>query len=242
MTDDGKQAMADVLALLDLEPAGPNIFRGLSPAGRVMRVFGGQVLGQALVAAMRTTEASRICHSLHAYFLRPGDPRVPILYEVDRSRDGHSFSVRRVVAIQHGLQIFVLSASFQTPEQGFEHQFPMPDVPPPEALEDEVEARRKNPTLMPELLREWLARARPFRNAAGDPGSAGGPAAAPALRQCLVSRRRPSARAAHPGAAGLCLGCVPAFDLSAAARQKHFLEFAGRQHRSRHVVSPPVPL
>ena len=89
----------------------------------MQRVFGGQVLGQALVAATRTVEPSRICHSLHAYFLRPGDPRVPILYEVDRSRDGRSFTARRVVAIQHGKQIFILAASFQTPEQGYEHQF-----------------------------------------------------------------------------------------------------------------------
>jgi acyl-CoA thioesterase-2 len=162
MTDDSKAALADALALLDLEKVEEDIFRGQSPEGRIQRVFGGQVLGQALVAATRTVEASRICHSLHAYFLRPGDPRVPILYEVDRSRDGHSFSVRRVVAIQHGKQIFVLAASFQTQEQGYDHQFPMPDVPPPEALEDEIEARRKNPALMPELLREWLTRPRPF--------------------------------------------------------------------------------
>jgi acyl-CoA thioesterase-2 len=162
MTDEGSKALADVLALLDLETAGENILRGLSPAGRMQRVYGGQVLGQALVAATRTVEPSRICHSLHAYFLRPGDPRVPILYEVDRSRDGRSFSVRRVVALQEGKQIFILAASFQTPEQGYEHQFPMPDVPPPEALDDELEARRKNPDLMPELLREWLTRPRPF--------------------------------------------------------------------------------
>src|ERR1700710_542398 len=110
MTDwrsgDGKKAMADVLALLDLEAIEEDIFRGLSPEGPIQRVFGGQVLGQALMAATRTVESSRICHSLHAYFLRPGDPRVPILYEVDRSRDGHSFTARRVVAIQHGRQIF----------------------------------------------------------------------------------------------------------------------------------------
>jgi acyl-CoA thioesterase-2 len=162
MTDEGSKALADVLALLDLETAGEDIFRGLSPAGRMQRVYGGQVLGQALVAATRTIEPSRICHSLHAYFLRPGDPRVPILYEVDRSRDGRSFSVRRVVALQEGKQIFILAASFQAPEQGYEHQFPMPDVPPPEALDDELEARRKDPGLMPELLREWLTRARPF--------------------------------------------------------------------------------
>jgi acyl-CoA thioesterase-2 len=162
MTDEGSKALADVLALLDLETTGENIFRGLSPAGRMHRVYGGQVLGQALVAATRTVAPSRICHSLHAYFLRPGDPRVPILYEVDRSRDGRSFSVRRVVALQEGKQIFILAASFQTVEQGYEHEFPMPDVPPPEALDDELEARRKNPDLMPEMLREWLTRARPF--------------------------------------------------------------------------------
>jgi acyl-CoA thioesterase-2 len=161
-TGDGKKAMADALALLDLESIEEDIFRGTSPEGRVQRVFGGQVLGQALVAATRTVESSRICHSLHAYFLRPGDPRVPILYEVDRSRDGHSFTARRVVAIQHGKQIFNLAASYQTPEPGYEHQLQMPDVPPPEQLEDETEARRRHADLLPESLRDWLTRARPF--------------------------------------------------------------------------------
>src|ERR1700761_2426067 len=143
MTDDGRKALADVLALLDLEKVRDDVFRGISTPGRIQRVFGGQVLGQALVAATRTVEASRICHSLHAYFLRPGDPRVPILYEVDRSRDGRSFSVRRVVAMQQGKQIFILAASFQTLETGYEHQCRMPNVPPPEELEDEREARRR---------------------------------------------------------------------------------------------------
>jgi acyl-CoA thioesterase-2 len=161
-SDDGKKAMAEVLALLDLEAIEEDIFRGLSPDGRVQRVFGGQVLGQALMAATRTVELSRVCHSLHAYFLRAGDPRVPILYEVDRSRDGRSFTARRVVAIQHGKQIFNLAASYQTPEQGYEHQHPMPDVPPPEQLEDETEARRKHADQLPESLRDWLTRARPF--------------------------------------------------------------------------------
>jgi len=160
--EDGKKALAQVLALLDLEAIEEDIFRGQSPEGRVQRVFGGQVLGQALVAARRTVEASRICHSLHAYFLRPGDPRVPILYEVDRSRDGRSFSVRRVVAIQNGKQIFILACSFQTVEEGYEHQFPMPDVPAPEELEDEAEARRRHADQLPEILREWLTRPRPF--------------------------------------------------------------------------------
>jgi acyl-CoA thioesterase-2 len=166
MTDprnqDGKKALAEVLALLNLEPAGQDIFRGQSAEGRIQRVFGGQVLGQALVAAMRTVDASRICHSLHAYFLRPGDPSVPILYEVDRSRDGRSFTARRVVALQHSKQIFILAASFQTPEPGFEHQFEMPNVPPPEQLEDEIEARRGQTDQLPPALRDWLTRPRPF--------------------------------------------------------------------------------
>src|ERR1700761_7858879 len=143
MSEDAKQTLIQVLSQLDLEVIEEDIFRGVSPPGRVQRVYGGQVLGQALVAATRTVEASRICHSLHAYFLRPGDPRIPILYEVDRSRDGRSFSVRRVVAMQQGKQIFILAASFQTLETGYEHQCRMPNVPPPEELEDEREARRR---------------------------------------------------------------------------------------------------
>jgi acyl-CoA thioesterase-2 len=129
-----KPSVAALIRLLDLEKIEENIFRGFNPADLSQRVFGGQVLAQALVAASRTAPPDRACHSLHAYFLRPGDPAVPILYEVDRSRDGGSFSVRRVVAIQHGAQIFVLSASFQRNEGGFEHQTAMPDVPPPEEL------------------------------------------------------------------------------------------------------------
>src|ERR1700678_3912513 len=126
MHESALKALAEALALLDLEQIEENVFRGLSPKGRTQRVFGGQVLGQALAAAIRTVDPSRHCHSLHAYFLRPGDPRIPILYEVDRSRDGHSFSTRRVVAIQHGKQIFILAASFQISEAGYEHQAAMP--------------------------------------------------------------------------------------------------------------------
>ena len=125
--------VAELIRLLDLEKIEENIFRGFNPDDLSQRIFGGQVLAQALVAATRTAPAERLCHSLHAYFLRAGDPAAPILYEVDRSRDGGSFSVRRVVAIQHGAQIFVLSASFQKSEAGFEHQTAMPNVPPPES-------------------------------------------------------------------------------------------------------------
>jgi acyl-CoA thioesterase-2 len=129
------QPLDGVVALLDLEPIEVNIFRGRSPDETRQRVFGGQVAAQALVAAVRTVDVpGRAVHSLHAYFLRPGDPRVPILYEVDRIRDGRSFTTRRVTAIQHGKAIFNLSASFHTPEEGFVHATPMPDVPDPEDL------------------------------------------------------------------------------------------------------------
>ena len=153
--------VAELIALLDLEPIEVNIFRGVSPKDRSQRVFGGQVLGQALVAAGRTIE-DRICHSLHAYFLLPGDPKVPILYEVDRSRDGKSFSSRRVVAIQHGRQIFHMSVSFQVPEPGLEHQIDPPKVPPPDDLPSEDDFRRKYADKVPEQYREHFLRKRPI--------------------------------------------------------------------------------
>jgi acyl-CoA thioesterase-2 len=150
-----------LIALLDLDPIEVNIFRGVSPKDRSQRVFGGQVLGQALVAATRTVEG-RFCHSLHAYFLVPGDPRVPILYEVDRSRDGKSFSSRRVVAIQHGRQIFHMSVSFQVEEPGLEHQMDAPKTPPPDAFPSEDEVRRRVADQVPERHREQFLRPRPI--------------------------------------------------------------------------------
>ena len=132
-----QDALDGLVSLLDLEPIEVNIFRGVSPDEKRQRVFGGQVAGQAVVAAARTVEPQRFVHSLHAYFLRPGDPLVPILYEVDRIRDGRSFTTRRVVAIQHGKAIFNLQASFHAPEPGLDHQLKMPDdVPDPESLAD----------------------------------------------------------------------------------------------------------
>jgi acyl-CoA thioesterase-2 len=128
------EAIANLLGTLDLEPLENNLFRGRSPQVGWQRVFGGQVIGQALVAASRTVETERQAHSLHGYFLRPGDPAVPIIYEVDRIRDGKSFTTRRVVAIQHGHAIFSMSASFQVAEDGLDHQMPMPDVPGPDEL------------------------------------------------------------------------------------------------------------
>lgn len=131
----GQPVLDRLVALLDLERIEENIFRGVSPAESPVRVFGGQVAGQALVAAGRTVPADRPVHSLHAYFIRPGDPSIPIVYEVDRTRDGRSFTTRRVVGVQRGKAIFSLSASFQVEEPGLDHAEPMPlDVPAPETL------------------------------------------------------------------------------------------------------------
>jgi acyl-CoA thioesterase-2 len=128
-----------LIDLLDLEQIEVNIFRGRSPDESVQRVFGGQVAGQALVAAGRTVPDDRAVHSLHAYFIRPGDPSVPIIYNVDRVRDGRSFTTRRVTAVQHGRVIFALSASFHHPEPGIEHAVPMPVAPPPDQLRPNAE-------------------------------------------------------------------------------------------------------
>ncbi|MGH8827797.1 MAG: acyl-CoA thioesterase [Jiangellaceae bacterium] len=126
------EQLDDLVALLDLEPIEVNLFRGRQPDTRFQRVFGGQVLGQALVAAARTVDEERDVHSLHAHFLRGGDTAVPIVYDVESIRDGRSFSTRRVHARQHGRDIFYLVASFQGTEGGFDHQDLMPDVPPPD--------------------------------------------------------------------------------------------------------------
>ena len=150
------KALDDLLDILDLEAIEVNLFRGRSPEDRRQRVFGGQVAGQALVAAGRTVDVDRSVHSLHAYFLRPGDPNVPILYEVDRIRDGRSFTTRRVIAIQHGQAIFNLSASFHVHEEGYEHQFPMPDAPDPDPLPTLQE--RMKP--LAKELGEWWSRPR----------------------------------------------------------------------------------
>ncbi len=130
----GQAAVDGLVSLLDLERIEVDIYRGVSPKERSQRVFGGQVAGQALVAAGRSVEPDRFVHSLHSYFIRAGDPSMPIVYEVDRVRDGRSFSVRRVVAVQHGHVIFSLSASFQLAQDGLDHQSDMPDAPDPTTL------------------------------------------------------------------------------------------------------------
>lgn len=143
--------VVELLKVLDLERIEVNRFRGFTPPARSIRVFGGQVISQALIAAYRTV-TNRRCHSLHAYFIRPGNPEIPILYEVDQSRDGRSFTTRRVVAIQNGEQIFSLAASFHEDEPGFEHQSDIPDVPSPESLKSQFELRKEQADQLPEGL------------------------------------------------------------------------------------------
>ena len=151
----------ELLRLMKLEQLEDNLFRGASRDIGTKRVFGGQVLAQALLAASRTVE-DRQANSLHAYFLRAGDHNAPIVYDVDRSRDGRSFSSRRVVAIQHGRPIFTLAASFQVEEEGLEHQFDMPDVPPPEKVNPIASMAREEFDHMPKSMQRWMDRFGPF--------------------------------------------------------------------------------
>jgi acyl-CoA thioesterase-2 len=156
-------AVEELISILDLETLEHNLFRGRSPQSGWQRVFGGQVIGQALVAAQRTVEPDRHVHSLHCYFMRPGDPAVPIIYEVDRIRDGSSFTTRRVVAIQHGHAIFSLSASFQVDEPGLEHIIEMPEgVPAPDTLLSEKELIAQFIDHVPEAVRKYWQRERPI--------------------------------------------------------------------------------
>ena len=154
-------AVQSLMETLDLETLEQNLFRGRSPQVGWQRVFGGQVIGQALVAAARTVE-DRAAHSMHGYFMRPGDPKVPIIYEVDRYRDGRSFTTRRVVAIQHGRPIFSMAASFHVEEQGLEHQIPMPEVPMPEDLPSEKQILDSLPDSIPKNIRAYFERERPI--------------------------------------------------------------------------------
>lgn len=155
-------ALDDLIDLLELEQLEVNLFRGLSPDEDRQRVFGGQVAAQALTAAGRTVDPLRQVHSLHAYFLRSGDPTIPLIYEVDRIRDGKSFTTRRVVGIQHGKAIFNLAASFQIAETGPEHSDPMPDVPDPETLPTFRERIEPHLDRLGPDLGAWLVRERPI--------------------------------------------------------------------------------
>ncbi len=174
--------LADLIRLLDLERLEVDLFRGESRDIGSPQVFGGQVLGQALTAAAATVQG-RIVHSLHAYFLRRGDFNAPIVYQVDRSLDGHSFSNRRVVAIQHGASIFNMAASFQIVEEGFEHQIEMPAVPPPESLADASQPPPQLLERLPQGVRRFLERPRPFEFRLVQPMDFVTPRRAPPTRQ-----------------------------------------------------------
>jgi acyl-CoA thioesterase-2 len=167
-------ASIGLIETLALEAIEVNLFRGESHEKDFPRIFGGTVIAQALLAAYKTVE-DRVCHSLHAYFLRPGDPSIPILYEVDRSRDGHSFTTRRVVAIQHGKQIFNLAASFQIEEPGFDHQRPMPEAPAPDDVSDEHEAVKAAVKDLPPRLARAFSRERPIEMRSINPQSRAAP-------------------------------------------------------------------
>lgn len=153
-------AMDELVDTLTLEPIEVNLFRGRTPKEERFRIFGGQVVAQALMAAYRTVEG-RICHSLQSYFIRPGDPAMPVLYQVERSRDGKSFTTRRVIAIQKGEQIFNMACSFQTPEDGLDHQSEMPPAPNPDNLPDDNERWAEAFKDDPEQLKRWV-RERPI--------------------------------------------------------------------------------
>ncbi|KPF57985.1 acyl-CoA thioesterase II [Rhizobium sp. AAP116] len=154
--------MEDLIERLDLEKLEENLFRGSSPQNGWQRVFGGLVIAQALMAAQRCVDPDRIVHSLHAYFMRPGDPSIPIVYQVERIRDGSSFTTRRVVAIQHGKAIFSMSASFQIEEPGFDHQVKIPNVAAPEQLMGEAEFRAAFLAQAPDTVKKYWGRERPI--------------------------------------------------------------------------------
>jgi acyl-CoA thioesterase-2 len=178
-----KSGLADLQQQFQLERLEVNLFRGQSRDTGSPQVFGGQVLGQALMAAHCTIEDGRVVHSMHAYFLRRGDFTKPIVYSVDRSRDGGSFSARRVVAVQNGEQIFISSASFQAPEKGLEYQASAPEVPPPEELKPLSKPPQSEIEKLPEKLRRWLSIERPFEFRPVQPYNPLAPVAAPPVRQ-----------------------------------------------------------
>lgn len=197
-------ALDELLALLDLERLEENLYRGQSPSVGWQRVYGGQVLGQALVAAVRTVPADRLAHSAHAYFLLAGDPKAPLIYDVERIRDGSSFTTRRVKAIQHGRAIFAMSVSFHKPEASYEHGSAMPEVPAPEDLPTERDLLARLVPHLPANIRSYFERERPIEIRLVDPSryferearapvqhvwmrASGGLPDDPALHQCVLA-------------------------------------------------------
>lgn len=214
--------LKDLIELLKLERVEENIFRGDSRDIGSPQVFGGQVLGQALSAAQHTVDG-RVAHSLHAYFLRRGDVNAPIIYDVDRARDGGSFSNRRVVAIQHGRPILNLAASFQNPEEGLEHQADMPKVTPPEGLKDLTEVAADRLENIPMKLRRFMTHKRPFEFRPVDPVSFDGRKKLPPSKHVWIRAvdRLPDDQALHQN----LLAYVSDFELLATSTLPHGLPF-----------------
>lgn len=219
------ETMAELLRQMDLERLEHNLFRGISRDIVGPRVFGGQVLGQALIAAARTveTEPQRIAHSIHGYFMRPGDMKLPIVYEVDCIRDGGSFTTRRVVAIQKGRAIFSMSASFQVREEGADHQFEMPQVPGPEGLSSDLELWEDIVERVPQRLRHRVLRQRPIEMRPVDPINPLEPHPAPAQQHIWMRARGPVGEdiALHQGV----LAFASDFNLLGTALRPHGLSF-----------------
>ncbi len=214
--------LADLITLLKLERIEDNVFRGDSRDIGSPQVFGGQVLGQALSAAQHTVDG-RVAHSLHAYFLRRGDTDAPIVYDVDRARDGGSFSNRRVVAIQHGRPILNLAASFQNPEAGLTHGSEMPDVPPPDGLKDLTEVAADISDKIPVKLRRFMTKKRPFDFRPVDPMNFDGRRKLPARKHVWIRAvdALPDDRSLHQS----LLAYVSDFELLATSTLPHGLSF-----------------
>ena len=183
------QSLQKVIELLDLEEIEKNHYLATSPNEGWQRVYGGQVIGQALVAASRTVDEARHAHSLHGYFLRAGDTSIPILYKVDRIRDGRSFTTRQVVAIQKGQPIFAMSISFQVDEEGLSHQFPMPDAPDPESLQDDDEIRAQQAKEWPEQYQDSFGTSSAIEMRSIDPLDLLNPVASEPKQMCWMKTR-----------------------------------------------------
>lgn len=225
MTDDGA---AELLNLLDLEPLDKDLFRGTGAGGETpTRIYGGQVIAQALAAAYRTVPEDRLCHSLHAYFIRPGNPAMPVIYDVDRARDGGSFTTRRVVAMQNGKQILNLSSSFHIRETGWEHQHDMPDVPPPDDLMSRRDYHLERIDRIPEIFHAEVLRPRPFEMREIEPRDPVDPA--PTSDVNHVWLRIPAAAGQSPQMQHILLAYASDFGLLGSALRPHGLNWYQRK-------------
>lgn len=212
-----------LLDLLDLEALDSNLYRGSGSGGETpMRIYGGQVIAQALAAAYATV-SDRLCHSLHAYFIRPGDPSRPVIYEVDPARDGRSFTTRRVVAMQNGKQILNLAASFHAPEPGWDHQHKMPDVPSPQGLEPRHEILLRNAFRVPQDKRGEFARERPFELREVAPRDPLSPEKTTDINHMWV--RMEAAKDAGPALQHILMAYVSDFGLLGSSMRPHGLTF-----------------